>query len=196
MPGLEIILAAVSGITTLGGAVATYRLVKAQTVGTKAKEEMEALRYRFGQAVKEIEARHVQEDLFCAELENIGAGSANSVKIDFRNRVETMGFNRPSWKPSRIKDELRWVEEGIAYRSPAELDHSHPHAAPRVAVKQVGPIQQVIAGHLDRILSGGDENARIRPLSPPVVETLAPAIAPASKPATTAARRLTHDVEV
>lgn len=168
---LEIILATVTAISTVGGAAGAYHLFRSQTSEAKAKAEAESLRYRYGQAVKEIEACHVEEELFCQELESIGAGAANSVKVDFRNRVETLGFARPSWKPSRIKDELRWLEEA-PHRSP--IERTSPH------VKPASPLQYVVARHLDKFLSG-DESARIRPLpAPRIEEPVAPTIGVAS----------------
>ena len=166
---LEIVLGAITAIATAGGAGAAFGLFKAQSAEAKAQAEAESARYRYGKALEEIESLHVEEDLFCQELDGLGAGAAATIKVEFRNRVETLGFARPAWKPSRIKDEKAWVEES-PHRPPSE------RVGP--VLKKAGPLQYVVARHLDKFLSG-DENAKIAPLPEPMIEPPAPLVVPA-----------------
>lgn len=189
MSGLELALAALTAVATFGGTAATVIYARSSAAQSRAKAEAEVLRNRLHAAVKEIEACHAEEDLFCQELESIGAGSANSIKIEFRNRVETLGLNRPSWKPSRIKEELARLEGGTLH---AVGDIPERPMAPARPARS-GPIQTVIAHHLDRALNGG-ENSGILPMQPPVI---ADAPAPAApKPVTASRPRTGPDVEV
>ena len=190
MTGIELALSAITTFAAFGGAAATVIYARATSSEAKAKAESEALRHRLILAVREIEACHAEEELFCQELESLGVGSANSIKVEFRNRVETMGLTRPSWKPSRIKDELAWLEGG-APRLATARDRGLGTPQP----KQAGPLQRVIAHHLDKALNGG-ENSGILPMHPPVIEGPAPRGVDGPTQAAGRVRRAAPDIEV
>jgi hypothetical protein len=80
---------AFSGLFALLAARSTDRVVKLQ-------ETLTELRAAHKKALEQVESYHTLEGLFAAELELNNAGRANAIKTEFRNRVETQGFVRPT----------------------------------------------------------------------------------------------------
>lgn len=80
---------AFSGLFALLAARSTERTVALQ-------EKLSDLRVAHKKALEQVESYHGQEGLFAAELELLGAGRATAIKTEFRNRIESQGFVRPT----------------------------------------------------------------------------------------------------
>lgn len=152
---LELLLAAMAGVSTAVGSVYALRLAKTQVKEERSRAEIEVMRHKYSEAVQEIDSRHALEKLYIAELESIGAGSAQSVQRAFRDRVEMMGFERPSWSPSRIKEEKKRSEAPSVVQA-ARMDE----LLTRRAAGLPAPDTMPWAG----------ENTPIRPMEAPVIE--------------------------
>ena len=61
-------------------------------------EKLRALESRHARVLQQVESYHVLEGLYAAELEMLSSGKdkALRVKSEFRNRVETANFVRPT----------------------------------------------------------------------------------------------------
>lgn len=90
---------AFSGVFALLAARTTERLVALQ-------EKVANLQSAHRKALEQIEAYHTLEGVYAAELELHGAGKANAVKTEYRNRVETAGFVRPTMTAGEARHAL------------------------------------------------------------------------------------------
>lgn len=92
------------GLSGLFAWLAARNSIRATTL----REEHQRLRRAHVKALEQIEAYHVLEGIFAAELELLGSSKALTVKTEFRNRVESAGFVRPSTTANEAR---RGIEE-------------------------------------------------------------------------------------
>jgi hypothetical protein len=74
----------------------------------KYRERNRELAAKYRRALEQVEGYHAQEGLFASELEMLGADKFLAVKTEFRNRIQTAGYVRPTMS---AHDARRAIEE-------------------------------------------------------------------------------------
>lgn len=170
---VELILAAIAGVGGVTSVVFQMKMSRSEARAKGLQDELEGqkvehklLRKKYEDAVGEIEARQLLEEVHVHAMVDLGvAKSAQQAKIEYRDRVEQILGRRPDWRPSKIKDELKWVQSGlpiIAPRIPASPANDRPHPSAYRQPEQTGRIPSEVPRDVG-------ENGPIQPLTPPAV---------------------------
>ena len=93
----NVLITAISTVAA-GAFSGLFALLAARSSARTAKiqESLAALNAAHRKALEQIEAFHTLEGLYAGELVRRGEGRIFSIKTDFRNRVEALGFARPT----------------------------------------------------------------------------------------------------
>ena len=100
-----------TGFFTLGGVLITsivnYISNRRQQDRERLQNELSRLRTKFVAACQQIEAYYELERLYAEELSKSQDKKKGTVVIEFRNRIEENGFERPQWTASDAKKAIK-----------------------------------------------------------------------------------------
>jgi hypothetical protein len=65
---------------------------------------------KYRRALEQIEAFHSEEGLFASELEMLGSDKPLAVKTEFRDRVVTAGFTRPTMTAGEARNAIEELD--------------------------------------------------------------------------------------
>jgi hypothetical protein len=98
------LITAVSTVLAAGvGGLFAWLAARSSDTLSKAKEALSGLRGEHLRALEQVESYHTLEGLYAAELEMYGKDSALRLKTEFRNRVETQNFVRPTMTAEKAR---------------------------------------------------------------------------------------------